>query len=381
MHTDLGFKDTIDFGGDSQDITSNEVAEQAGVMEFSDAQEDITDIPQPEDNFNLEEIEEGEEPVEEPQVESIEDIEEVEEEEVVEGEPTETDYDIDEEELKKTLLSSNILTEGDLEGAGSVEEAFQNKGSRIAREELEDFLQSSGEEAFEAFKAVIVHGVDPEEYFKKTYKVKRLSEMDITDETVQEKMVLEYYTKHVGLTDDEAQKRIEQKKDYNILESEAEIAKSFITRAEKDELEKEVQQKAYKKHLEQQEEEQKINSATSILEQAVKNNSLGGLPINNDDKEKALDYFTKKRFRNKSTGEELTGFSHLLLNLQYSQEPEFLEKALKIALLEKNNWDLSKYDKKVISRENKNTFSHVVRKRASNKAESNKRGDSFIVKK
>lgn len=375
--TDLGFTDDfITFG----EASSQEYEKTSETPELKEEEilsfDSVEEEEKTPDQVSVEETEEKEETPETTTQEEDKDKEEGEEEE----ETKEQEFEIDEDGLKATLLETEILTEEDFEGAKTIEEAFENKGSRIAREELEDFFKASGEEAFEAFRAIIVNGMNPEEYFQTRTQINKIENIDITKVSNQEKIVKDYYINEIGLSEEEATESIEQKKDYGLLESEARIAKNFLAKKEKEKSEREIAKLEYKKQMEKEEKIKKSQIAKNILDEALKNNSLGEFPITPEDKEKVSEFFTKNQYRNKTTGEELTGFEHFLLQLKYSNEPEVIEKALKIALLEQSNFNLKRYEKKVISKNNKNTFSNAVRRKVIDNKRKNSSGDNFILK-
>lgn len=386
MGLDLGL---IDFSeGDSgfpEDYTQDEhtMENSSGIMTFDEEAEEIEEQEEEKEEVNpTSEVEEEEiEETEQVEVKEEEgDEEEKEEEEQNDGKEESDDLEVDEEVLKEILINQGTLTEDDLEGAETLEQAFENKGNRIAQEELRDFFTVSGEDAFDAFTAIIVNGVDPEEYFKAKSRIKKISDLDITNEDVQKRLILEYYTEHIGLSEEDALESYEQKKDYGLAEGEAKIARNFLEKKEEREVENKVAMAEAKKRAEEQRKTERIRKTSNILDEALKNKALGDLPITPEQRVKVQDYLTKEVYKNKETGEMVTEFEYFLLNLKHSDSEEFLKRAVQIALLQVSDFDFKSFEKRVISKNNKSTFSNAIKRKAIQSQRS--RGsskDNFIV--
>lgn len=253
-------------------------------------------------------------------------------------------------------------------------EKFQDLGKKEANKQINGFFNQAGQEAYDAVKAIIIDKVDPEVYFKAQLKIESIQNLDIEDESNQELIVKQYY-KNLGWSEDRVQKKVEKLKDYGDLSDEAQVAQEKLAETEKIQLERE---QATKQHELAQREQQKIAYAQnigSLMEEGIKSKEFQGIPLNVDIARATLDYMTAPKWTLPKTGENITDFDKLLLDLKL---PENYDKALKIALLEQSGWDFSKIKSKAITKETNKLFQRAMQKEKVDKRK-NPIQDNFII--
>ena len=320
--------------------------------------------------FTKEEEKEEDKPVLESKEEVVEDVigeesdkDEVEskEEEETEVQEKETEGSVNYSQLAQDLFEAGVFTEEEGTEANSAEdllEKFNKIGERIANTQINNFFTQAGEEAYKAFEAIVVNKVDPQEYFGKIAEITSFKELDLSQETNQEKVVKKYYEK-LGWNEERINKRVEKLKDYDDLTEEASLAQEQLVKEEEQHLAKIEKDKKEKREMEVRAKEQFKLELQQELQEKLKQKSIGDLPLNEDTAFKVFDYMTTPAYRHKTTGEILTKFDNLLMELK---RPENKEKALKIALLEENGWDFSVIKKQAISKETNKLFQRAFQK-------------------
>lgn len=223
---------------------------------------------------------------------------------------------------------------------------------------LEGFLGRFGEDRNELFEAIFVNGVDPREYLPTFNEILNFEGLDLENESNQEKVVRTFY-KQSGWTDAKIDAKVEKLKSYADLEEEAKTIHPMLLEQKKVELADKSEAKA--------EEQKRVvaadaiykESITKILSDKLKDKNIDGIPLTDKDAKKAFDFLYLKKWKTAS-GELLTDFDAFILD---SKKPENHAIRIKIALLAENKFDLSKIEKKVISKESNEVFSSLVHKK------------------
>jgi hypothetical protein len=235
---------------------------------------------------------------------------------------------------------------------------FDDQGQKKATKWLDGFLGRFGDNYKEMFQAVFVNGVDPNDYLPVYSEVQSLENMDLSDASNQEIIVREYYTR-AGWDRDKIERKIVKMKEYADLEEEATTVHSRLVEEDKQKmLEMEEASKKQALVLKQQDDEYK-SSLNKIISEKLKIKEFDGLPLNEESARKAYDFLYTKKWR--AGKQELTDFDKFILE---TRKPENLSNRIKIALLALSNFDLTKVEKKAISKESNQIFSELVTKSA-----------------
>ena len=232
---------------------------------------------------------------------------------------------------------------------------FNEEKQAGASQWLEGYLSRFGEDRKEMFEAIFVNGVDPKEYLPTFNEVQSFENIDLELESNQELIVRSYYKK-AGWSDDKINNKIEKLKSFADLEDESKTIHPILLGQEKEKLSVLSENKAEEqKNIIQADTEYK-NSISKLLQDKVKEKQFDGIPLTEKDAQKAFDFLYSKKWKTKS-GELLTDFDKFILD---SKHPDNHSKRIKLALLELNNFDFSKIEKKAISKESNTLFSSLI---------------------
>jgi hypothetical protein len=230
-------------------------------------------------------------------------------------------------------------------------ERFNLEKKKGAINILENFLSQFGDDYKKMFDAVFVNGVKPNEYLTSFAKVEAIKDLDLTNESNQERIVRAYYK---GLKWDDAKidGKIAKMKDYGDLEDEAKTYHQVLVEKETDtinNIEKAKQEETQK----QKDKDAAIKkSYQRILTEKLKTQEVDGVPLIQKDAEEVLSYLTEKRFKLES-GELLSEFDKDLMELN---RPENHEQKIKLGLLLKKKLDLTSVKKTTISKKSDALF-------------------------
>ena len=216
---------------------------------------------------------------------------------------------------------------------------------------LDNFLNQFGEEYRDMFDAVFVNGVKPNEYLNSFAKIESIKELDLTQESNQERIVRAYY-KGLKWDDTKVESKITKLKDYGDLEDEAKTYHQVL-------LDKE-QETTTALETAKLEENQKVKdkelatnkSYQRILTEKLKTQEIDGVPLTQDDATKVFDYITSKKYKLQS-GELLSEFDKDLMELN---RPENHEMKIKLGLLLRKKLDLTSVKKQTISKKSDALF-------------------------
>lgn len=214
-----------------------------------------------------------------------------------------------------------------------------------------------GEEGVELFNSIFVNGVDPKDYLSKYAELKSLSDIDLSEESVQEQVYKTYYRK-LGWADDKISKKIQKLKDYGELEEEAADAHEKLLELEEKELESKRANKEAEEHAKQQFKVHYAQEVNRILSEKLKQREFDGIPLTEKIAKETYENLVVEKYK-LPTGEKLTEFDKKILELK---RPENYETKVKLWLLLQNNLDLSKVKVKAISEKTDKLFSNLTTK-------------------
>lgn len=267
--------------------------------------------------------------------------------------------------LAKELFKTNILTlddgeeEPEISSPEELLQLFQHEKQKGATVWLENFLSQHGEDRREIFDAIFINGVEPKDYLSLYTSIENFENIDLTNETNQEKVVKSYYQRS-GMADDKIAAKIEKLKSYGDLQEEAETVHPLIVEQDKDKLAEMEQEK--KKEQAQKAAADRVykENIQKTLQTAIKEKHIGGIPVNDKDANKVFDFMYNKKWK-LGNGETITDLDKFVLE---SKKPENLKNRVMLSLLALSNFDFSKIEKKAISKEAGSLFSSLAQKTA-----------------
>lgn len=281
-----------------------------------------------------------------------------------EGQPEVKPEEALEEESTYKTLSNDLLRLGvfskDSEDQESLDidtpeqflERFNLEKKKGAVNILDNFLSQFGEDYRKMFDAVFVNGVKPQEYLGSFAKIEAFSELNMEDESNQERVVRKYY-KDLKWDDQKIDNRISKLRDYGDLEDEAKTFHEVLLNKEKEKAQSLAQEKEQERVREKQKEVDTKKSYQRILSEKLKSQEIDGIPLTEKDAQEALSYLTDKKYK-LASGELLSEFDKDLLELN---RPENHELKIKLGLLLRKKLDLTSVKKTTISKKSDALFS------------------------
>ena len=279
-----------------------------------------------------------------PKVEETEDVED------------NTFYNLSQELYKLGIFSEDENDE-EIKDPEQFKDKFQREKNKGAIDVLESYLSKYGPEHREAFEAIFQKGLNPREYYKREERIESVKNLDITQEINQEKVVREQY-KRAGWSETRINKNIQNLKDLGDLEEEAAEAQRLLIEQEEKELQRAIQQEEQNNQQKVRLKQQHDQAIYEVFQNKIKQKEFDGIPLTEKIASETLDYIITDKYQLPS-GETLSEFEKDLMELK---RPENFEKRAKIALLLKNNLDLSKVKTTAISKQNNELFSSLTQK-------------------
>jgi len=278
--------------------------------------------------------------------------------------------DNDFEALAKDLFQVGIFTldaeEGEDEEIPTTSEEFIERFNwekqKVAEQMVLHFANKHGEEYRDLFDAVFVKGADPKEYVTKYLEVKSFTDMDMTDEMNQERVV-ETGLRKQGWEEDDIKAEVKKLKLNADLETTSHRYHKALIKSEEADL---VQrQETAKENLERKRiaEQQYSTNIRSILSEKLKTQVFDGIPVSRDSASKTLDFLETKKWK-LPTGELITDFDRVIMDLQ---RPENHAIKVKLGLLFSKGYepgkpislDVVSVAKKAVSTETNTLFQSV----------------------
>jgi hypothetical protein len=264
------------------------------------------------------------------------------------------------ETLSKDLLRLGVFSKNsedeneetlDIKTPEQLLERFNLEKKKGAINIIENFLGQYGEDYRKMFDAVFVNGVKPQDYLQSFAKIQAISEMNMEDESNQERVVRAYY-RELKWDDQKIDNRIAKLKDYGDLEDEAKSYHEVMLNKEKEKADLSAAEKAKERQAEQEKELTTKKALQRILSEKLKSQDFDGIPVTQKDVEEGIAYMTDKKYKLPS-GELLTQYDKDLLELN---RPENHELKAKLGLLLRKKLDLTSVKKTTISKKSDALF-------------------------
>jgi hypothetical protein len=238
-------------------------------------------------------------------------------------------------------------------------ERFNSEKKKGASEIVQNFIGQFGEDYQEAFDAIFVKGVDPKDYFTTYNNVVGFAEMDLADETNQERIMKQALTNQ-GFDAEDVVTEIERLKNYGDLESVAAKHHKVLVKNEASKLqdlekksEADLQQKAQIRN-------QYIKNVQDILNDKVKSKEFDGIPINPKLASELQDFLLVDKWKTPS-GETLTDFDRAILDMKRPENHAMKVKVgLLLKMLEKDP-TLSTIQRTGVTKKSNELFGEVAR--------------------
>lgn len=237
-------------------------------------------------------------------------------------------------------------------------ERFQEEKRKGATEAIDNFLSKFGEDYKNAFQAIFVKGVDPQEYFGTYNTIVNFAELDLTKEENQEKVVRQGLLNQ-GYDNEDINAEIERLKSYADLEDVATRHHKVLIKKEAKKLESLETEAAQKEQLRIQNKQTYVQNVQSVLQNKLKDKEFDGIPLNPKLANEVQDFLITDKWKLDS-GETLTDFDRAILELK---RPENHEKKVKLALLLKlieKDPNLSSIQRSGASKKNSQLFQSVT---------------------
>jgi|694.fasta_scaffold25361_11 hypothetical protein len=238
-------------------------------------------------------------------------------------------------------------------------ERFQSEKKKGAVEMVQNFIGQFGEDYQQAFEAIFVKGVSPKEYFGTYNNVVGFSEMDLSQESNQVRVIKQALADQ-GFETEDIDTEVERLKNYGDLESVATKHHKVLVKKEAQKLaqmeqkaEQELQQKQAVKN-------QYIQNVQGVLQDKLKSKEFDGIPINPKLANELQDFLLVDKYKTAS-GETLTDFDKTILELK---RPENHATKVKVALLLKileKDPTLSTIQRTGVSKKSNELFGEVAR--------------------
>lgn len=235
---------------------------------------------------------------------------------------------------------------------------FENQANNKVGEMLDEFLTRFGDDKRKLFDAVFVKGLDPNKYFTTAVQLDKMKGLDLTVEANQERVVREFYKRN-GMPEEKIAPKIQRLKDIAELQSEAEGYHPILIQQDDDNLVTQETQAQQKIAQESRNDKLYQQSITKILVDKIKEKDFDGLPVNDKIANDAFSFLYDKTHKDPATGKKLTDFDVWVMNLN---RPENHTLKVKVALLAKSNFDLSKVKQKAITTETNKLFAGLEKK-------------------
>jgi hypothetical protein len=238
-------------------------------------------------------------------------------------------------------------------------ERFNSEKKKGASEIVQNFIGQFGEDYQEAFDAIFVKGVDPKDYFTAYNNVVGFAEMDLSDETNQERIMKQALTDQ-GFDPEDVVTEIERLKNYGDLENvSAKHHKVLVKKeaAKLQDLEQKSEQELQQKNAVRN---QYINNVQTILQDKVKAKEFDGIPINPKLASELQDFLLVDKWKT-PTGETLTDFDRAILDMKRPENHAMKVKVgLILKMLEKDP-TLSTIQRTGVTKKSNELFGEVAR--------------------
>lgn len=285
--------------------------------------------------------------------------------------------------LAKDLLRLGVFSQDEDEEELNIStpeeflERFESEKKKGASEMVQNFIGQFGEDYQKAFEAIYVKGVDPKEYFGTYNNIVNFSELDLSDEDNQVK-VLKQALSDQGFDSEDVETEIERLRNYGDLESVATKHHKVLVKKEAQKLQQIEEKAAYELQQKTIARNQYIQNVQSVLQDKLKTKEFDGIPLNPKLANELQDFLLVDKYKT-ATGETLTDFDRAILELKRPENHEMKVKVgLLLKILEKDP-TLSTIQKTGISKKSNELFGEVARQVSKEKKSSSSRPGSSSI--
>ena len=285
--------------------------------------------------------------------------------------------------LAKDLLRLGVFSQDEDEEELNIStpeeflERFESEKKKGASEMVQNFIGQFGEDYQKAFEAIYVKGVDPKEYFSTYNNIVNFSELDLSDEDNQVK-VLKQALSDQGFDSEDVETEIERLRNYGDLESVAIKHHKVLVKKEAQKLQQIEEKAAYELQQKTIARNQYIQNVQSVLQDKLKTKEFDGIPLNPKLANELQDFLLVDKYKT-ATGETLTDFDRAILELKRPENHEMKVKVgLLLKILEKDP-TLSTIQKTGISKKSNELFGEVARQVSKEKKSSSSRPGSSSI--
>ena len=368
----FGIENTMEMGLGNAELLNDLLGSETSTASPEEIEEIKEEKPKAKSSPAKEEL-----PKEEPK-KSIEDFlgtTEDEEEEEEKPKKIETEEAVKEDNtfsaLSNDLLKLGVFSTEDGEeetpitNAEEFLERFKKEKQKGAIEVVNNFIGQFGEDYQQAFDAIYVKGVNPQEYFSTYNNITNFAELDLTKEINQEK-VLRTALQDQGFEQEDINSEIERLKNYGDLESVAQKHHKVLIKKEAAKLQDLQKQNEIKLQQQQAYKNQYVQNVQTTIQDKLKTKDFDGIPINPKLASELQDFLITEKYKT-PTGELLTDFDKTILDLK---KPENHTTKVKIALLLKTlekDPTLSTIQKKGLSTQSNALFQDLAKQQSTKK--------------
>jgi len=236
--------------------------------------------------------------------------------------------------LANDLTKLGVFTsneDGDDEPISTAEEfleRFNVEKQKGAMEVVNNFIGQFGEDYQQAFDAIFVKGADPKEYFDTFNSISNFSELDLSQENNQVKVLKQALTEQ-GFEPEDVETEIERLRNYGDLESVSAKHHKVLVKKEAAKLRQVEAEATQKLQQKQQIKNQYVSNVQEIIQDKLKTRGFDGIPLNPKMANELQDFLLVDKYKTTS-GETLTDFDRTILEMK---RPENHEMKVKVGLL------------------------------------------------
>lgn len=285
------------------------------------------------------------------------------------------DYDVDDtdgekgstqfEALANDLFELGVFQRGEEEENISIKspeeflERFNEEKKRGAMQMVDNFIGQFGPEYQEAFDSIFVKGLNPREYFKSANEIGRFTDMDMSIESNQEKVMRKALSKQ-GFEQEDIESEIERLRNYGDLEAVSQKHHKVLIKHEAAELQQKAQEAQLQQQMKAQTKQAYYDNVNKLLGEKIKEKEFDGIPLNPKIANELQDFLLIDKWKTDS-GETLTDFDRYILELKRPENHATKVKiGLLIKLLEKDP-TLSTIQKSGVTKKTDKLFKEVSR--------------------
>lgn len=261
-------------------------------------------------------------------------------------------------------LSEDEEEEPEMKSGEEFLQRFEMEKKRGAVEVLESFLSKYGEEHRNAFQAIFINGVSPQEYLQAYTQIENYKDLQLDGNEANQEKVVREALRNNGFDVEDIDAEIERIKNYGDLENLAKRYHKALVKREETKLQELSEKKEREKADSERQDKAYQASIGRILTDKAKSKGFDGIPVSQKDAQETFAYMSAKKYKT-TNGEFLTEFDRDLLELK---RPENHELRVKLALLMRNKLDLSKVKQAAVSTESRELFSELAVKKKKKKA-------------